>query len=67
MTHWIGFHVNGDNIKYLESFRVEYISKEIKEFIINNYIITNTYRVQENVSIICGYFCIGFADFLLKG
>ena len=67
MTHWIGLHVNCDNIKYLESFRVEYISKEIKKFIINNDITTNTYRIQENVSIICGYFCIRFADFMLKG
>ena len=29
--HWLTLHVNGDNVKYLDSFGVEYISKEINE------------------------------------
>ena len=29
--------------------------------------ITNIYRIQAYSSIICGYFCIGFLDFALKG
>ena len=28
---------------------------------------TNIYRVQACDSIMCGYFCIGFVDFMLKG
>ena len=28
---------------------------------------TNTFRVQANNSIMCGYFCIGFIDFILAG
>ena len=28
---------------------------------------TNIYRIQVYDSIICGYFCIGFIDFMLKG
>ena len=27
----------------------------------------NIYRMQECSSIMCGYFCIGFIDFMLKG
>ena len=27
----------------------------------------NIFRVQENDSIMCGYFCIGFIDFMLAG
>ena len=27
----------------------------------------NTFRVQANNSIMCGYFCIGFIDFILAG
>ena len=27
----------------------------------------NTFRVQENDSIMCEYFCIGFIDFMLAG
>ena len=28
---------------------------------------TNIFRVQEENSIMCGYFCIGFIDFMLTG
>ena len=45
---------------------VEHIPKEIKKFIGNKNIITNIYRIQAYSSIMCGYFCIGFVDFILK-
>ena len=28
---------------------------------------TNIYRIHPHESIMCGYFCIGFIDFMLKG
>ena len=46
---------------------VEYIPEEIKWFIGNKNIKANIFRVQENKSIVCGYFCIGFVDFILAG
>ena len=58
---------NGNNIIYFDSFGVEYIPKDIKKFIGNKNIITNIYRIQSYDSIMCGYFCIGFIDFMLKG
>ena len=33
----------------------------------NKNIITNVLRIQAYDSIMCGYFCIGFIDFVLKG
>ena len=30
-------------------------------------IIANIFRVQANDSVVCGYFCIGFIDFMLAG
>ena len=59
--------MNVDNIVYFDSFGVEHILKEIKKFIGNKNIITNIYTVQAYDSIMCGYFCIGFIDFMLKG
>ena len=59
--------MNGDNITYFDSFGVENISKEIKMFIGNKNITTNIFRVQELDSIMCGYFCIRFIDFMFKG
>ena len=46
---------------------VENIPKEIKKFIGNKNVVTNIYRIQEYDSIMCGYFCIGFIYFILKG
>ena len=50
-----------------DSFGVEHIPKEIKKVIKNKNIKTNIFRIQANDSIMCGYFCIGFIDFMLKG
>ena len=33
----------------------------------NKNVITNVYKIQANDLIMCGYFCIGFIDFMLKG
>ena len=59
--------MNGNNVIYFDSFGVEHIPKEIKKLIGNKNIITNIYRIPAYDSIICGYFCIGFIDFMLKG
>ena len=45
-----------------------FLTKEfIKKFPGNKNIKTNIFWVQEHNSIMCGYFCIGFIDFLLAG
>ena len=50
------------------SFVVEHIPKEIKAFIDRSLsVTTNIFRTQEYDSIMCGYFCIGFIGFMLKG
>ena len=46
---------NRNGIVYFDSFSVEYIPEEIKEFIGNKKIKANVYRVQANDSIMCGY------------
>ena len=56
--------MNGNNNNI---FWVEHIPKEIKKIIGKKNIITNIHRIQAYDSIMCGYFCIGFIDFMLKG
>ena len=41
--------------------------KKLKFFIGNKDIKTNIFRIQAYSSIICGYFCIGFIDFMFSG
>ena len=64
-THWIALYVNADNVTYFDSFGVEYIPIEIRKFI-GNKNITNTYKMQAYSSMMYGYFCIVFIDFMLK-
>ena len=52
---------------YFDSFGVEHVPEEIKEFAGNKNIIANIFRVQANDSVMCGHFCIGFIDFILAG
>ena len=66
-THWIALFCNRNEIVYFDSFGVEHVPEEIKEFVRNKNIIANIFRVQANNSVMCGYFCIGFIDFMLSG
>ena len=66
-THWIALHVKNNDITYFDRFGVEHIPKVTKAFIKNKNILTNIFRIQAYDSIMCGYFCIGFIDFLFKG
>ena len=51
----------------LEVLAVEHIPKEIKKFLKGYTIVTNIFRIQEYDSAMCGYVCIVFIVFMLKG
>ena len=61
------YFVKKNEIIYFDSFGVEHIPEETKEFIGNRNIKANIFRVQANDSIMCGHFCVGFIDFMLAG
>ena len=67
VTHWVALCDHNDDVTYFDSFGVEHIPKAIKTFIDNKNIKTNIFRIQAYDSIMCGYFCIGFIDFMLAG
>ena len=58
---------NSNNVTYFDSFGVEHIPKEIKKFVKNKNLKINIFRIQAYDSIMCGYFWIGFIDFMLAG
>ena len=66
-THWVALYVNNKIAIYFDSFGVEHFPKEIMKFIIRKKIIANIYRIQAYDSIMCGYFCIGFINFMFNG
>ena len=60
-------YLSNNDLTYFDSFGVEHIPKEIKIFISNKNIKTSIFRIQASDSIMCGYFCIGFINFILAG
>ena len=60
-THWVALYVSNKTIMYFDSFGVEHIPKKIMKFISNKNIITNIFRIM------CGYFCIGYINFMFNG
>ena len=74
-THWVYLFVKPKYTVYFDSFGVEHIPKEINRFIrseelgrvVCNEIKSNIFRIQAYDSIMCGYFCIQFINYMLKG
>ena len=55
-----------NEITYFDSFGVEHVPKELimHPTIEHKNIKTNIFRMQADNSIMCGYFCIGFINFM---
>ena len=66
-TYWIALFCKINEIIYFDSFGVEHIPDEINKFVGSKNIKPNIFRVQANNSVMCGYFCIRFIDFMLAG
>ena len=69
-THWVALFVKTNELIYFDSFGIEHIPKEINKFIGNSAIArikSNIFRTQAYDSIMCGYFCIEFINYMLKG
>ena len=64
-------YVKNNDITYFDSFGVEHIPKEIIKFMNrpsqNKNIMTNIFRIHAYDSIMCGYSCIAFINFMFKG
>ena len=76
-THWIVLFIKTNEVIYFDSFGIEHIPKEINKFICckelgsavdnNKKNKANIFRIQAYDSIMCGYFCIEFINYMLKG
>ena len=66
-THWVSLFAKANEVIYFDSFSVEHIPKEINKFIGNKKIKASIFRIQAYDSIMCGYFCTEFINYMLKG
>ena len=63
--HWVALFCNRSEIVCFDSFDVEHVPEEFKEFFGIKSIKANIIRVQANNSVMCGFFCTGFIDFMI--
>ena len=66
-THWTALFCKRSEVVVFDSFGVEHVPEEVKNFVENKNIKANIFRVQSNNSIMCEFFCNGFIDFMLAG
>ena len=76
-THWIALFIKTNEVIYFDSFAIEHIPKEINKIIRskelgsavgnNKKVKANIFRIQAYDSIMCGYFCMEFINYMLKG
>ena len=66
-THWVALFVKPKYTIYFDSFGIEHIPKEIKHAIGNKEIKENIFRIQAYDSVMCGYYCVEFINYMLEG
>ena len=64
----IGFHyLLTEIVVYFAYFWIEHIPQEVLSKIKDKSITRNTFRMQDNEAITCGFYCITFIEYILTG
>ena len=66
-THSVSLFIDRNTSAYFDSFGVEYIPQEVLNKIKDKSITHNIFRIQGNESIMCGFYCIVFIEYMLAG
>ena len=65
--HEISLFIDRNLVAYFDSFGIEYIPQEVLNKIKDKSITHNIFRIQDNESIMCGFCCITFIEYMLAG
>ena len=63
--HWVSLFINRNTAVYFDSFGNEYIPEEVLNKIKDKLINHNIFGIDDNESIVCGFCCIGFIQYML--
>ena len=66
-THWVALYVKYNDVTQFDSFGVKLIPKVIKKFIGHKNLMVSIFIIQGYDSVMCGYFCIRFINFMFRG
>ena len=64
---WVALSIDRNTAVYFGSFGIEYIPQEVLKKIKDKAITDNIFKIQDNNSVICRFFCIAFVEYILAG
>ena len=66
-THWILLFINKNTAIQFNSFKTEYILQGVLNKIKDKSVAHNIFRMQDNESIMPGFYCVDFKEYMLAG
>ena len=66
-THWVSLYIDRSLVVYFDSFGIQDILQEVLNKIKNKSITQRIFRIQDNESIMCGFYCTAFIEYMLAG
>ena len=66
-THWVSLFIDRNTAVYIDAFEIEYIPLELLNKIKDKSITQNIFRIQDNESVMCRFYCITFIEYMLAG
>ena len=63
--HWVSLVIDRYTAAYFDSFGIEYIPQGVLNKINDKFITHNIFRIQDNESIMCEFYCIAFIEYTL--
>ena len=66
-TYWVSLFININRAVYFDSFRIGCIPQEVLNKIKDKSITHNVFKIKDNNSIMCGFYCIAFIEHVLAG
>ena len=64
-THWDSLFTDRNTAVYFDSFGIEYIPKELLNKEKDKSTAQNIFKAQDKDSIMCGFYCIAFIEYML--
>ena len=65
-THWVSLFIDRNTDVYFDSFGSEYIPQVLNK-IKGKSITQNIFRIRSDDSVMCGFYCIAFIEYIIAG
>ena len=63
--NWLSSYIDRNTAVYFDYFRIEYTPQEVLNKIRDKSITHNIFRIEDDDSIICEFYCIAFIEYML--